>query len=462
MAVIVLTPPAWSGLRRARASSHEGAHLAGVALFCGLLALAAASQEAVPPGAASARSPLLVGALGGACLGVGLFAAWAACGLRSARERLDALRRATPGLVWISDRAGRTELLGEGWQEFVAAAGGPRAGWESLVHPEDLERFHHELAETVRVGAAREFALRLRRRDGDAVAVRAKVAPIKDAVGRVVKLVGVATERPGTGRPPEEALAAEHAQRLKAEDEIARRDRAMAVLGHDLRQPLTAVHGAAAILARGDHAAGRERAAVDLIARSVLRADRMISDLLDFTRLGANGSFPVERRRCDLVAVCRPVVEDAAAGNADRGLELRAEPSLWGDWDASRLQQLLGNLVTNALRYGRPDRAVRVGLRREGATALLEVHNEGAPIPAALHGEIFEPFHRGPAAQERCASGLGLGLFIVRELARAHGGSVEVRSTTAEGTTFRVRLPLPPGDEAGLPKADAPAPARGA
>jgi signal transduction histidine kinase len=137
------------------------------------------------------------------------------------------------------------------------------------------------------------------------------------------------------------------------------------------------------------------------------------------------------------------VVDEFHAAHPARTLLLELPPQpLRGDWDFDRLAQVLANLVDNALKYGPADRPVRVRLEPgAGGTALIEVHNAGEPIPEALLPTLFEPFRAGAQSDATVKQSLGLGLYIAKEIVRAHAGSVSVRSSAAEGTTFRVCLP---------------------
>jgi signal transduction histidine kinase len=269
---------------------------------------------------------------------------------------------------------------------------------------------------------------------------------VRDGFGRVTRLVGVSTDiesRKFVETQRELEVTQERDRRVAAEAEVELRDRVMAILSHDLRQPLAVIDASATLLGRSSLAQKRDLAAIDYISRNTRRAIRLVRDLLEYSRVGAAGAMPVAPRRVDLGAVCQRAVDDAKAEMPGRELMLQMENPLAGSWDAERLQQMLANLIGNALKHGRDDRPVRVTASSQGEMAIIEVHNEGTPIPAALHGAIFEPFHRLLQPGERSGSGLGLGLFIVKEIARAHGGTVSLRSTEPEGTTFQVRLPLP-------------------
>jgi signal transduction histidine kinase len=180
------------------------------------------------------------------------------------------------------------------------------------------------------------------------------------------------------------------------------------------------------------------------IARGAERIANMVADLLDVTRLRAGGGLPLEPKPTDLRALCQRVVDELDALNPGRIVFVDEPGEVGGEWDPARLAQMISNLVTNALNYSPPASIVQVTVREQDERVRLEVHNEGTPIPPDVLPILFEPFRRGaegPAASSGSPQGLGLGLFIVHEIVRAHGGTIEVTSTAAGGTTFTVALP---------------------
>jgi PAS domain S-box-containing protein len=240
----------------------------------------------------------------------------------------------------------------------------------------------------------------------------------------------------------------------RKEEELHRaaefRERFLGIVSHDLRNPLNAILLSANALMRSDCVVKQHLKAVRRITTSTERMVRMIGELLDFTRGRLGGGIPVSPRPANLRHLCRHVLEELEAVHLDRELRLRAEGDFQGTWDPDRLAQLLGNLGKNALDYSPADTPVDFTLHDEGGTLCVEVHNEGPPIPQQLLAGIFEPFRRAVKGDAHPTSGLGLGLFIVQEIARAHGGTVEVCSREGQGTTFTVRLPRhsPPGTPA--------------
>jgi sigma-B regulation protein RsbU (phosphoserine phosphatase) len=210
------------------------------------------------------------------------------------------------------------------------------------------------------------------------------------------------------------------------------------IVSHDLRNPLSAVLMSAHALGMTDLSTNQMRAVSRIVSASN-RAQRLIADLLDFTqaRLGRGLSVvPSDASLHELVAAASDELRSAFPTRRLVHVQL-GEGGFRGD--ADRLAQLLGNLVSNAFDYGAPDRPVTVTTEMQPSHCRIAVHNEGAPIAADLLPTLFEPMQRGD--QGASARSVGLGLFIVHEIAKAHRGRVEVRSTADEGTTFSVDLP---------------------
>jgi two-component system, sensor histidine kinase and response regulator len=212
----------------------------------------------------------------------------------------------------------------------------------------------------------------------------------------------------------------------------------MAVVGHDLREPLNVILMTAAVL--GNNAQDPKAAAVAArLQASGTRMARIIDELLDLARARLGGGIPVERRPTDLLEVAQRAVAELEATNPTRSIRIEQRGNLGGQWDSARLEQVVSNLVGNALVHGSLDQPVRVDLNGTGEQATLSVHS-GGHIPSEVLPRLFQPFHAGAGRRGR-GGGLGLGLYIVQQIARAHGGSVDVTSDPATGTTFRVRLP---------------------
>ena len=169
----------------------------------------------------------------------------------------------------------------------------------------------------------------------------------------------------------------------------------------------------------------------------------MLADLTDFTRTRLGTRLPIRRSRLEFGALLRQTIDELDAAYPATDFDYDCAGDLWGEWDASRLAQLLSNLVGNAIQHGDVDKPIRVSARAEGEDVVLAVHNEGPPIAPEMIGKVFDPLMRGLAQTERGRrlGSLGLGLYISDEIAKAHYGGIDVVSSREGGTTFTVRLP---------------------
>ncbi len=265
------------------------------------------------------------------------------------------------------------------------------------------------------------------RPDGQRVVVMTSSSPIWDRTEQIVAAVVTFID-------VTELRRAETAARQAAEFG----DKLIGIVSHDLRNPLNAIFLSVTQLLHSEKLLAREQRTAARIAKSADRMKRMISDLLDLTRARIGGGIPIHRVPGDLRAVVRQGVEELEAAWPERTVQLRVEPGRYeGEWDADRLVQVVSNLGSNALQYSPPDTTVTFTLKDGGRTATLEVHNTGNPIPPEALPHLFDPFRR--ASSE--GGGLGLGLYIVEQVVKGHGGRIEVTSTEAAGTVFRVVLP---------------------
>jgi signal transduction histidine kinase len=215
----------------------------------------------------------------------------------------------------------------------------------------------------------------------------------------------------------------------------------LGMLGHDMRTPLNSIVMTASYLAALNAGAEVSTAAERLI-RGGASIKALLDDLMDFNRTKLGLGVKVARSDVDLAAELADEVEQLRGAYPDRQIELAVTGDNRGQWDAGRLRQVLRNLACNALQYGSRNSPVRVSLRGEEKEVWLEVTNSGPPIDPAALNQIFDPLTRASMQGDRpdASVGLGLGLFIVREIAEAHGGAVTVRSAGGE-TAFAVRMP---------------------
>lgn len=220
------------------------------------------------------------------------------------------------------------------------------------------------------------------------------------------------------------------------------RDIFLAILGHDLRAPLQAVSMSTEMLMRKANLEGDALACAHHIKRGTRHMAAMVSDLLELVRSRLGKSLPIEPKAMDMADAAHEAIAQACAGNPECDPTITVQGDTHGTWDAGRINQLLQNLIGNALQHGSNKRDVRVVLSGEADAVRLTVHNFGVPIPAEALGTIFDPLVRN-ADEElgQPSTSLGLGLFIVKEVVNAHRGTIEVSSNAVDGTLFTVVLP---------------------
>ena len=224
-------------------------------------------------------------------------------------------------------------------------------------------------------------------------------------------------------------------EKERAQQEVMLRERLVAIVGHDLRNPLSSIGMAARVL--GAHPALANDELFDVIERCVDRMTRMISQILDFARIRSGQSFDLRIESADLRGVSQAVIDEFRVSTPGREITLGIEGETFALIDSDRIAQLLSNLIGNAIQHGKRG-AIDVTLcETEPNAVAIEVHNFGPAIPAAEQAHLFDAFHRGGSD----TSSIGLGLFIANEIVRAHGGSIAVRSPDRDGTTFSIVLP---------------------
>jgi signal transduction histidine kinase len=240
----------------------------------------------------------------------------------------------------------------------------------------------------------------------------------------------------------ERALAQEHASRVAAEEGVRARDEFLSIVSHELRTPLTSLRLGIDHVQRlvdGGADAASISARLDSAARRVGRLTSLVDQILDVSRIEA-GVLALDRRSVDLAEVARSVVErlERAAASASCAIELRTRENVVGEWDRRAIEQVVANLVSNALKYG-AGKPVAVETMALGGTATLRVRDQGIGVAPEDVARLFERF--GRVVSPRHYGGLGLGLYIARRLVEAHGGTIGVASERNVGSTFTVRLP---------------------
>lgn len=216
------------------------------------------------------------------------------------------------------------------------------------------------------------------------------------------------------------------------------REMFIGIVGHDLRNPLASIVMSATSLLRRGHLGEQDAATTTRIIHSSQRMTRMITQLLDLTRARLGGGLPIEPAPADLREICRNVVEEF-----EGTVQLEVEGDLTGTWDQDRLAEVLSNLAGNAVEYAAPGTVVSLKAHADGAEVVVEISNQGVPIPADLLPFIFAPFRRAKQREKSATGNLGLGLYIAHQIVLSHGGTLDAHSGDGT-TTFVMRLPRSP------------------
>ncbi len=335
--------------------------------------------------------------------------------LTLSEQRFRALVDATALIVWQATPEGAIRIVStSSWTEITGLDAS--ANWLDAVPEDEREAVERSWTEARLKGAEWTAEHRLRRRDGRISWVQSRGTPVSEP-----------------GAPPHEwiGMLVDMTDRHRVEEA---REQFVSILGHDLRSPLSAVLLSSSRLVADPKLGPVQRRAAERISVSARRMERMVHDILDFARGRLGGGIAVNVSEQDLGGITTRALEELRLAHPTRTLKLDLEGELRGRWDAERMEQVLSNLVGNAVTHG--EDPIRVRLIGSGGEVRLEVHNAGLPIPPDVLPRLFEPFRSG----SRKGPGLGLGLYIVAEVVHAHGGTVEV--TSEEGDTcFTARLP---------------------
>jgi PAS domain S-box-containing protein len=317
-----------------------------------------------------------------------------------------------------------TVVLGYSEPELLATP------YLEFVHPEDRDRVAAEAKAVLRGTPVHRFVLRLLRKSGDVRWASFDASAEPDAAGFVAVGRDVTEER----------------ERSQLEQQL------IGIVSHDLRNPLSTIVMSSNILLRQPDAMDEKALkTVGRIHAAGARATALIRDLLDFTKARTAGGISISPQVVNMHDLARRAAGEVQPTHPDQSLEFEQQGDGEGFWDSARIAQVVENLVSNAFKYGAPDTPVAVRTLGGDRWVRLEVHSRGAPIAPELLPHLFEPLRQGTRASTvGGAAGVGLGLYIVDHIVRAHGGTIDVHSSAAEGTTFIVRLPRePPQTSAG-------------
>ncbi|MCC7243767.1 MAG: PAS domain-containing protein [Acidobacteria bacterium] len=379
--------------------------------------------------------------------------------LRDSEQRFRTLADAMPQIVWSARADGYHDYFNARWYGYTgspqrgepsgerdAAGLGHGWSWRDYVHPSDVDAALAAWVRSLASGQSYHAQWRLRRQDGTYRWFIARALPLRDADGAVARWFGTCTDIDDEKRVEDQRallLTEERAARAEAERSARIKDEFVSTLSHELRTPLNAIVGWVGVLKQEPSEANVSKG-LAVIDRNLQRQTQMIDDLLDMSRIEA-GKLRLNVQAVDLASIVDEAVTSARPAADAKGVQLATSlcPAPAIRADAGRLQQIVWNLVTNAVKFTPRGGQVRVTLRRTGGQMEMQVSDTGAGIPSHFLPQVFQRFRQADSSPTRQHGGLGLGLAIVKNLVEMHGGSVEARSEGAgHGSLFTVHLPI--------------------
>ena len=356
--------------------------------------------------------------------------------LAASEAKFRSIANAMPQMVWSTLPDGFHDYYNERWYDFTGVVPGDTdgEGWADMFHPEDREEAWARWSRSLVTGDTYEVQYRLRHRSGAYRWVLGRALPVRDEAGRIIRWMGTCTDI--------------HDQKL-AENELRqanqRKDEFLAMLAHELRNPLAPISTAAQVMRLRYSDAEYVKRASEIIGRQVRHMTDLVDDLLDVSRV-TRGQVQMESEPVDLKSVVNNAVEQARplieARHHDLFMHVAANPA-WVSGDRTRLTQAVSNLLNNAAKYTRQHGRIEVDLRILDCHAILSVRDNGSGIAPSLLPHVFDLFTQGERTPDRAQGGLGLGLALVKSIAAHHGGTVEAASAgTGQGSSFTLSLPV--------------------
>jgi len=363
--------------------------------------------------------------------------------LQQVQENEDQLRTLAdtmPQLVWIANENGHIFWYNQRWFEYtgITQIQTENGGWEKVHHPDHLETVKATWANCVKTGTLFEMEFPLRGADGNYRWFLSRGLPLRNASGNIKSWFGTDTD-----------IEEQRKIRDELSDALQIRDEFLSIASHELKTPLTSLKLQLQMTDRRTRPQYNNMPSASELSQSLIVALRqvdsitdLVEDLLDIARI-KSGKFTLSSHSADVSGLIKIVVaqfaEQIKAANVK--IEFDVEEKLIGHWDDHRLEQVIVNIIANAIKYA-PNSTLRISSHRNGDSAQLVFADTGPGIPESMLPKIFERFERAGAS--RNVGGLGLGLYIVREIVEAHKGTVHVHSEIGKGTCFTIELPIKP------------------
>jgi PAS domain S-box-containing protein len=374
-----------------------------------------------------------------------------AAAAHESEHRFKVMADSVPLMIWVHDATGKILFVNRRWEQFfgIDQAAARRAGWQVVLHAEDRAAYSEAFLGAVRGKHSFHAVARVRRADGEWRWIESHGVPRFGANGELLTFAGTSddvTERRAFAAEREMLLESERVARTEAENATHAKDEFLATLSHELRTPLSVIVLWSRILARKYGGAEDDlRKGLALIIDNGMALSKLIGDLLDMSRI-VSGRVALDPRPLDLVELIGQAVAShrpaAEARRIDIGLDIGQEP-LIVDGDPTRLQQVLWNLLANAVKFAGEGGHIKVAAHSAGSRVEISVTDDGEGIAPDFLPQVFSRFRQADSSSARRHGGLGLGLAIVKQLVELHGGEVRAASRgLGQGATFTVMLPL--------------------
>lgn len=356
--------------------------------------------------------------------------------LRESESKFRIIADAMPQMVWSTRADGYHDYYNQQWYDFTGMPVGSTDGklWNGMFHPDDQDRAWALWQHSLKTGETYEIQYRLRHRSGEYRWILGRALPVRDKLGRITRWMGTCTDI--------------HAQKL-AEEELKessrRKDEFLAMLAHELRNPLAPISTAAELIKLISTEERRIQQASDIISRQVTYMTDLVDDLLDVSRV-TRGLTELQKETLNLKTVIQSAIEQVRPlfGARQHDLQLHiAAANAYVLGDKTRLVQVIANILNNAAKYTPQGGEISLTLEADESEARICISDNGSGIAPSLLPHIFDLFTQGERTPDRVQGGLGLGLALVKTLTTLHDGWVEATSEgLGQGSTFTVGLPL--------------------
>jgi PAS domain S-box-containing protein len=347
-----------------------------------------------------------------------------------------------PELAWTARPDGYIDFYNQRWYDYTGTTPAQMEGWgwKAVHDPAKVDEVVESWQRTLALGEPFEMEFRIRGADGTFRWFLTRVRPLLDADGQIVRWFGTNTNIDERVR----LLASEKAAREEAERSNRAKDEFLAIVSHELRNPLNAMLGWTRLLRAGSLPPDRQERALETIERNAVTQAQLIEDLLDVARV-VSGKLPLAVESVRFARVVEAALDSARPAIEAKGLRLEVVLDTDGllSGDPARLQQVVWNLITNATKFTPRGGRIRVTLLREPSHLVLSVDDDGQGIDPSFLPFVFDRFKQADASTTKVHGGLGLGLAIAKNLVEMHGGTIAVHSDGAgKGASFTVRLPV--------------------